>query len=232
VFDPGAATKLPPPLVPAHRRHHLHRGAAHRTCPRPSHPPLRGNQRRLLVQTRRKTPWALPLRRRASRLIPSPTASRDRPCPWNNSPRGSPPWSARTEATINELIRAGLDDKQPPKSPSSPATIHHVHRHRPRRPQIRSSVYATAALAVDPWLEPAVAHSASDSPRPFYWSNEHYQHRPRTVDLEWLIADTADRTNTLYLTASQPEFERLSPVLGGLLADLKDSIHARDIAGR
>ena len=40
------------------------------------------------------------------------------------------------------------------------------------------------------------------------------------------------RSNTLYLTAPTPEFERLSPVLGGLLADLKDTIHAWDIAGR
>ena len=45
------------------------------------------------------------------------------------------------------------------------------------------------------------------------------------------LATTA-ASNTLYLAASQPEFERLSPVLGGLLADLKDTIHAWDIAGR
>ena len=50
------------------------------------------------------------------------------------------------------------------------------------------------------------------------------------IDLDWLMA--GDGSNTLYLAASQPEFERLSPVLGGLLADLKDSVHAWDIAGR
>ena len=98
--------------------------------------------------------------------------------------------------------------------------------------KIRSSIYATAALALDPWLEPAVAHSASDSPRPFYWSDDHYPYRPRYIDLDWLMAGEPGRANTLYLTASQPEFERLSPVLGGLLADLKDTIHAWDIAGR
>ena len=53
-------------------------------------------------------------------------------------------------------------------------------------------------------------------------------HRPRLVDGR----RRPDRSNTLYLAASQPEFERLSPVLGGLLADLKDTIHAWDIAGR
>jgi type IV secretion system protein VirD4 len=52
------------------------------------------------------------------------------------------------------------------------------------------------------------------------------------IDLEWLMSGEAGRSNTLYLTASQPEFQRLSPVLGGLLADLKDSIHEWDIAGR
>ena len=58
---------------------------------------------------------------------------------------------------------------------------------------------------------------ASDSPRPFYWSEDHYTHRPRQIDLDWLMSGDAGRSNTLYLTASQPEFERLSPVLGGLL---------------
>ena len=95
--------------------------------------------------------------------------------------------------------------------------------------KIRSSIYATAALAVDPWLEPAVAHSATLSPRKFYNDAKNtWPTSPRLIDLEWLTSEN----NTLYLTASQPEFERLSPVLGGLLADLKDTLHAWDIAGR
>ena len=40
------------------------------------------------------------------------------------------------------------------------------------------------------------------------------------------------RANTLYLAAPSAEFERLSPVLGGLLADIKDTIHTWDIAGK
>lgn len=95
--------------------------------------------------------------------------------------------------------------------------------------KIRSSIYATAALAVDPWLEPAVAHSATLTPRKFYNDKDNqWETIPKLIDLEWLTSDN----NTLYLTASQPEFERLSPVLGGLLADLKDTLHAWDIAGR
>ena len=138
-----------------------------------------------------------------------------------------------TEPTINDLLRRGLD-------PTQPLEVTLMARHAATTftgvakedHKIRSSIYATAALALDPWLEPAVAHSASDSPRPFYWSDGHYPFRPRHIDLDWLMAGEAGRANTLYLTASQPEFERLSPVLGGLLADLKDAIHAWDIAGR
>ena len=53
--------------------------------------------------------------------------------------------------------------------------------------KIRSSVYSTAVLALKPWLEPAVAHSASDNPNPFYSGGDRAQpptplHRPRLAD--------------------------------------------------
>lgn len=95
--------------------------------------------------------------------------------------------------------------------------------------KVRSSVYTTASLALDPWLEPSVAHSASDSALHGYSSDKHFTRRPKFIDLEWLMGGGAARSNTLYLTASQPEFERLSPVLGGMLASIKDSIHEWDI---
>lgn len=98
--------------------------------------------------------------------------------------------------------------------------------------KIRSSVYSTAVLALKPWLEPAVAHSASTSPHAFYSGGPTFTHRPRYIDLDWLMEGDAKHANTLYLSASAAEFERLSPVLGGALADLKDRIHAWDIAGR
>jgi type IV secretion system protein VirD4 len=138
-----------------------------------------------------------------------------------------------TDPTINRLLRTGLQTDQP-------VEVNLMARHAATTfagvakedHKIRSSIYATAALALDPWLEPAVAHSASDSPRRFYNSDDHHPCRPRFVGLDWLMAGEPGRSNTLYLTAAQPEFERLSPVLGGLLADLKDAIHAWDIAGR
>jgi type IV secretion system protein VirD4 len=138
-----------------------------------------------------------------------------------------------TDPTINDLIRnglthrAGLEANLMARYASTTfAGVAHEDE------KIRSSIYATAALAVDPWLEPSVAHSASASNRAFYSDREGWPTTPRFIDLDWLTEARDGKANTLYLTASQPEFERLSPVLGGLLADLKDSIHASDIAGK
>ena len=137
-----------------------------------------------------------------------------------------------SDPTINSLLRRGLDKEQP-------LEIRLMARHAAvtfigvakEDQKIRSSIYSTAALALDPWLEPSVAHSATDDPRHTYASDQTWERQPRFVDLDWLMEGDDDHANTLYLTASQPEFERLSPVLGGLLADIKDSIHAWDIKG-
>ena len=138
-----------------------------------------------------------------------------------------------SEPTINGLLRRGLDQRQPLEvkllARHAATTFAGVAKEDHK---IRSSIYSTAALALAPWLEPSVAHSATDSPRPYYSSEDSFPLQPRYIDLEWLLGGDSDRGNTLYLTASQPEFERLSPVLGGLLADLKDTIHSWDIAGR
>lgn len=137
-----------------------------------------------------------------------------------------------SDPTIHDLITQGCDKAQP-------LEVKLMARHASNTftgvakedLKIRSSIYSTAVLALDPWLEPSVAHSASDSPRAHYWDETGFATRPRFIDLDWLMGGEPGKANTLYLTASQPEFERLSPVLGGLLADLKDSIHAHDIAG-
>ena len=79
---------------------------------------------------------------------------------------------------------------------------------------------------------PSVAHSASLDPRAGYSSDEIWDRAPRYVDLDWLMDGPPGRSNTLYLTAPATEFARLAPVLGGLLGDLREQIHAWDIAGR
>ena len=167
-----------------------------------------------------------------SRLLPAADGKHRRPVSMEQLAAWITAMAGAADPAINELIRAGLD-------PRRSLEVQLLARHASTTftglaredHKIRSSVYATAALAVDPWLEPSVAHSASDSTRPTYDAADHYPFRPRPIDLDWLVARGTTSCNTLYLTASQPEFERLSPVLGGLLADLKDQIHAADIAG-
>lgn len=135
-----------------------------------------------------------------------------------------------TEPTINDLLSRSLQKDRP-------LEVQLLGRHAAvtfvgvakEDHKIRSSVYSTAVLALKPWLEPAVAHSASTNPHHDYTAEHAWVHVPRYLDLDWLM--DGDGANTLYLAAPSAEFERLSPVLGGLLADLKDTIHAWDIAG-
>ena len=138
-----------------------------------------------------------------------------------------------TEPTINTIISRALDNRDDIEiqllGRHAATTFTGIGREDEK---IRSSVYSTAVLALKPWLEPAVAHSASDNPNPFYSGGQPFTHRPRFIDLEWLMSGETGRANTLYLSAPATEFERLSPVLGGVLADLKDTIHAWDIAKR
>ena len=168
-----------------------------------------------------------------SRLIHEPDGKRGRPVSMEQLAAWVTVLAVASEPTINDLLRRGLDQREPLEvkllARHAATTFAGVAKEDHK---IRSSIYSTAALALAPWLEPSVAHSATDSARPFYWSEDAFAFQPRYVNLDWLLAGDAGRANTLYLTASQPEFERLSPVLGGLLADLKDTIHAWDIAGR
>ena len=138
-----------------------------------------------------------------------------------------------TDPTINSIINRAVDNRDSIEiqllGRHAATTFTGVGREDDK---IRSSVYSTAVLALKPWLEPAVAHSASDNPHAFYSGGDLFTHRPRYIDLDWLMDGEPDRANTLYLSAPTAEFERLSPVLGGVLADLKDTIHAWDIAKR
>lgn len=88
--------------------------------------------------------------------------------------------------------------------------------------RVRSSVYATVQTVVKPWFDPAVADSAirlldrdTGELAPF-------------VALDWLDQGA----NTLYLVAPLADQARFTPVLGGLLGDLKDQAYGWDVAGR
>jgi type IV secretion system protein VirD4 len=141
-----------------------------------------------------------------------------------------------TDPLINELLRLGIAEDQPLETrllAQNAATKLMAH-HR-EDPRIRGSIYATARLAFESWSDPSVAHSASHDPRRAYDSPDYvrWERRPRWVDLDWLMGSEGDgRANTLYLAAPDTEFQRLAPVLGGLLGDLREQVHAWDIEGR
>lgn len=138
-----------------------------------------------------------------------------------------------TDPIANKLVRLGLaDDKPLEVRLLAKDAMTKLMAFEGEDPRIRASIYATARLAFEAWTEPAVSHSASLDPRAFYSADEIPPHRPRYVDLEWLMDGESGRSNTLYLTAPSTEFARLAPVLGGLLGDLREQIHAWDIAGR
>ncbi|MDW3212674.1 MAG: type IV secretory system conjugative DNA transfer family protein [Ilumatobacteraceae bacterium] len=84
--------------------------------------------------------------------------------------------------------------------------------------RVRSSVYATVQTVVQAWLDPAVDLSSTLD-----------RSGQRFVDLDWLT--DPGRANTLYLVAPLDDQDRLAPVLGGLLGDLKDQAYQRDVAG-
>ena len=138
-----------------------------------------------------------------------------------------------TDPTANELIRLGLEDDRPLEVRLlAKDAMTKLMAFEGEDPRIRASIYATARLAFEAWNEPAIAHSASLDPRAFYSSDEIWEQEPRYVDLDWLMGGPDDKPRTLYLCAPSTEFDRLAPVLGGMLGDLREQIHAWDIGGR
>ena len=88
-------------------------------------------------------------------------------------------------------------------------------------PKIVASVYATAQTVCDPWLDPNVV-AATDLDGEGEW-----------VDLDWLMdtGEDGSRANTLYLLVSLDDYRRLSPVLAGLLSDLKSQAYEWEMRG-
>ena len=90
-----------------------------------------------------------------------------------------------THPTINSLLRNGLDNARPLETQllarHAAVTFDGVSKEDDK---IRSSIFVTAALAMDPRLEPVVAFSATDVARPFYWSKEPWKHKLRFLDLD------------------------------------------------
>jgi type IV secretion system protein VirD4 len=167
-----------------------------------------------------------------SRLLPAPGKAGQEPITIARLASWSYMEVGATDPLCNDLLTRGLDRTMPLEVQllAVQAATKLISLHREDH-KIRSSIYATARLAGQAWLEPAVAHSATADPRLTYASDEVWPRRPRYIDLDWLMEGDDDHANTLYLAAPDEEFERLAPVLGGLLSDLKGQIHDADIAG-
>jgi type IV secretion system protein VirD4 len=124
-----------------------------------------------------------------------------------------------------EILTAAIDDPDPERHAAAEAAILHLASiwNKPD-PKIKASVYSTAVTVCDPWLDPHViaATDISDD-NPGEW-----------VDLDWLLDTGPDgnRANTLYLLVSNDDYKRLSPVLAGLLSDLKAQAYQWEMFGR
>lgn len=170
-----------------------------------------------------------------SQLLPDPTKPDGRREPLTIGRLAS--WAylhvGIRDPTVHELIRQGVADHRPLEVRLlAKDALTKLMAFDGEDPRIRASIYATARLAFEAWTEPSVAHSASQDPRATYSSEEVWPRTPRYLDLDWLMEGPPGRANTLYLTAPATEFTRLAPVLGGLLGDLREQIHAWDVAGR
>ena len=127
---------------------------------------------------------------------------------------GCPP-----EQILNDAIR------DPNRRAAAEAAILHLAAvwNKPD-PKLKAGVYATATSVCDPWLDPnVIAATDLDSGCEAQW-----------VDLDWLM-DTGPEgadANTLYLLVSQDDYKRLSPVLAGMLSDLKSQAYQWEMRGR
>lgn len=124
-----------------------------------------------------------------------------------------------------EILTTAIDDPDPERHAAAEAAILHLASiwNKPD-PKIKASVYSTAVTVCDPWLDPHViaATDLTDND-PGEW-----------VDLDWLLDTGPDgnRANTLYLLVSNDDYKRLSPVLAGLLSDLKAQAYQWEMIGR
>ena len=168
-----------------------------------------------------------------SMLLPDPVGKRRQPLTMARLASWAFLHVGITDPTVHELISLGAADDRPLEIRLlAKDAMTKLLAFEQEDPRIRASIYATARLAFEAWNEPSIAHSASLDPRAHYHSDEIWDNEPRYLDLEWLMSGPPGRPRTLYLSAPSTEFERLAPVFGGLLGDIREQIHAWDISGR
>jgi len=121
------------------------------------------------------------------------------------------------------ILNAQADSKQEEMRVAAAAAALHLHAIWSKDERLVSSVYATAQTVADPYLDPnvqAVTDIGAD------------EEGASWVDLEWLMGAPNGKANTLYLVVPLDDYDRLAPVLGGFLSDLKAQAYEWDVAGR
>jgi type IV secretion system protein VirD4 len=121
------------------------------------------------------------------------------------------------------ILNAQADSKQEEMRVAADAAALHLNAIWSKDERLVSSVYATAQTVADPYLDPnvqAVTDIGAD------------EEGASWVDLEWLMGAPKGMANTLYLVVPLDDYDRLAPVLGGFLSDLKAQAYEWDVAGR
>lgn len=129
----------------------------------------------------------------------------------------------RGSSPLGDLARDLQESTDPTVRAGLAAAFTHLHAIWSKDERLVSSVYATAQTVADPYLDPAVLACTDIDPvtePDVGW-----------IDLDWLM-NPATGANTLYLVVPLDEYERLAPVLGGLLSDLKGQAYEWDVRGR
>ena len=122
---------------------------------------------------------------------------------------------------LNEAFQSGDPER---RAAAEHAVLHLASIWSKPDPKIKASVYSTAVTVCDPWLDPhVVAATDITADNPGEW-----------IDLDWLLdtGEHGNRANTLYLLVSNDDYKRLSPVLAGLLSDLKAQAYQWEMRGR
>lgn len=123
---------------------------------------------------------------------------------------------------VHTVLAAARTSRQEDIKTAAEAAAMHLNAIWSKDERLVSSVYATAQTVADPYLDPSVqAVTDIAAGETASW-----------VDLEWLLGGGEAKANTLYLVVPLDDYERLAPVLGGFLSDLKAQAYEWDVAGR
>ena len=123
---------------------------------------------------------------------------------------------------VHTVLAAARKSQQADIKAAAEAAAMHLNAIWSKDERLVSSVYATAQTVADPYLDPSV-QAVTDIA---------VGEKASWVDLEWLMGGGDGKTNTLYLVVPLDDYERLAPVLGGFLSDLKAQAYEWDVAGR